>query len=293
MLTTFADWTDLEKLVEWQGPSWIFLGDRPETAKECFSHFNLIMGVSAISKSRDRHGAGTYKFDSRGMPRAQNKNRKLRLTSVYTNCGWEGPWRVGVALHATRAHGDPIVMMEMIAAADLKKKFEANASANRTRMSLKEPKVTPLKMLSKVKECLKSEESMFRFDLFELNQRCVELLRRVQKICVEKSPLDYHDYEIDQRLNWLFAHMLAGHAGAKRAHPTRFIDTCLLVEELVDAEAGIEIEKAKGRCFTDGDVTKEVKDDFKTPFEDNILVSDRRTFGRMIIVGEDGNATFL
>jgi hypothetical protein len=53
----------------------------------------------------------------------------------------------------------------------------------------------------------------------------VELLRRIQTICVEQSPIDYEDYEGDVKANGVISHMLAGEIGGPtlpRYQPTRF-----------------------------------------------------------------------
>ncbi|KAE9375177.1 hypothetical protein N431DRAFT_463284 [Stipitochalara longipes BDJ] len=33
------EWIDLEKVIEWQDPSWVFVGDRPKLPTECFRHY--------------------------------------------------------------------------------------------------------------------------------------------------------------------------------------------------------------------------------------------------------------
>jgi hypothetical protein len=147
--------------------------------------------------------------------------------------------------------------------------------------------------MSILKECFKAEEAIFRFDMFKMNERCVNVLRRIQKVCVERSPLDYNDYEGDRNLNECFSHMVAGVLGLERHQPTRFKEACDMLEEIVDAGGSAEFDKAKGRCFIEGDGTKKVTDDFKTPFTDNILFSDRDMFSHIFIQDRDGGFTIL
>ena len=70
---------------------------------------------------------------------------------------------------------------------------------------------------------------------------------------------------------------LGGKAGLLEDHcqPTRFEEACLLLQEVAEVEGGTDFNNAKARCFTDGDGTKKVTDDFNTPGEDNILLSER------------------
>jgi hypothetical protein len=235
-----------------------------------------------------------HDFEARGVPQAQRKNRKFRLMSRYAELGCSG-WnagKIGAPRYTpTRARGDPIVMLEMLVAKTLEEKLDG------TKISpYKARKLAPLAMLSILKECFKAEELVFRFDFLTLNQRCVELLRRIQKVCLEQSPLDYPNvkYAGDQQVNNCFMHMVAGEFGLERNQPTRFEETCLLLQEVVEAEGAAEFDRAKTRCFTESDDTKKVTDDFKTPDEDNILLSERimSMFGGVIIDGGEEGLTF-
>lgn len=108
-------------------------------------------------------------------------------------------------------------MLEMLVAKYLESKVDqaGKAPTNERKHSPTQPTVHPLTMLSIFKDCLKSEESIIRFDLFTLNQRCVKLLWKVQAVCVEQSPLDYpvEKYSGDRQLNGCVSHMMAGVLG--------------------------------------------------------------------------------
>jgi predicted nucleic acid-binding protein len=69
--------------------------------------------------------------------------------------------------------------------------------------------------------------------------------------------------------------MIAGEFGLDRDQLTRFEEAYLLLQEVVEAEGVIEFDKVETHCFTEGDGTKKVTDDFKTPLEDNTLFSER------------------
>lgn len=144
-------------------------------------------------------------------------------------------------------------------------------------------------MISIFKDCLKSEETVFRFDLLTLNERCVELLRNVQKLCVELSPLDYPlaEYGHDRDVNSCFLHLLAGVAGMKREQPLRFNEVCLIVKETVKKFGAEEYKNATSRCFIKGDGSMKVTDAFYTPFEDNIPISERIKYSRIVVDDPD------
>jgi hypothetical protein len=282
-------------VIDWQGSSWIFLGERPENLGDCFRHYNLVMGVSTVAWAMTRRGKRAYNFEARGMPHSQRKNRKLRLMSRYADLGCSGfqfGYRGTQRGAPTRASEDPLVMLEMIVAKSFEDKRDTTTNpSNKVSKFSNQPKLAPLAMLSILKECFKSEEVIFRFDMFSINERCVNLLRQIQKVCVEQSPLDYprDQYGDDRNVNFCFSHMVAGVLGLKRHQPYRFTEACEMLEEVVDAESAVEFEKAKGRCFIEGDGTKKVTDDFKTP----ILFSERSNFSRIIIVDEEGGFTIL
>jgi hypothetical protein len=176
------------------------------------------MGVSATILSRDRHGKSTLRLNKKTkLPISQKKNRKLRHMSTYFDLMYaikEGA-KPGVPRWViTRAAGEPLAMLEMLVGKCLESNIEKAASSSNcgNKGSSIRPKVHPLRMISTFKDCLKSEEEIFRFDLLALNQRCVEMLRKSQAFCVEQSPMDYpkNEYGGDGQLNNCFSHMIAG-----------------------------------------------------------------------------------
>lgn len=286
-------WTDLEKVIEWQGPSWVFVGDRPQGPGEALRHYNLVMGISAAALSKDRRGNSTLRLHKNAtLPMSQKKNRKFRTVSKYVDKLAESapPGKLcGQRFTYTRAEKEPLVMLEMLVQQVLKDGAETAATTPSMGAQAlpSQRKVHPLKMMSIFRDVLKSEEEIFRFDLFNLNERCVKLLRKVQAFCVEQSPLDYpmDEFGDDSKLNDCFSHMLAGVVGSERHQPTRFEEACVLVKEVVDLEGDFEYRNAKSRCFVEGDGNKKATDPFHTSPEDDILLRDRTMFG--IIFGMD------
>ncbi|TVY84824.1 hypothetical protein LSUE1_G002099 [Lachnellula suecica] len=296
LISRCLEWTDIEKVIEWQGASWIFMGDRPKTAQSCFRHLGLVMGVSATVMSRDRRGKPTVRMhkNSRAtsLPISQKRNRKLRLMSTYVDLMNKEPqsqWKTGgVRWVPTRAATEPLVMLEMLVA----KYLDSNTSTTPALGSntSTHPKAHPLSMLTVFKESLKSEEAVFRFDLLGLNQRCVELLLGVQRVCIVQSPLDYpwDEYSADREIGECVSHMLAGELGLERKQPTRFFEASGMVRDVIRVFGNEEYQKSRSRCFIKGDGNKKVTDAFLTPYEDVVLLSERAQYGRIII--DDGSS---
>ncbi|TVY36175.1 hypothetical protein LOCC1_G005951 [Lachnellula occidentalis] len=282
------EWIDFEKVIQWQSPSWIFVGDRPQSPEDCFRHYSLVMGTSATAFSKDRRGKSTHRLHNTSqttmVPMSQKRNRRLKFVSTYVDLMYEfvrkgkyGGFRSG----GTRAATEPLVMLEMLVAKYLK----TNAETAGVVVSTAQRKVHPLSMITIFKDCLKSEEAMLRFDLLALNQRCVELLRKVQRYCVELSPLDYprDEYDSDGSLNSCFIRLLAGESGLECYQPTRFYEACLTVKEMIAEVGDEEYGKSQSRSFINEDGGKKVTDPFHTPTEDVMSLAMRSNFGRIII----------
>jgi len=260
------------------------------------------MGISATVFSRDRKGKSTLRLHKTAkgtsLKISQNKNRKLRLMSTYTELMNEAPKARtrpnGIRWLHTRAATEPLVMLEMLVSKCLESNAEGAASVPSapTKNPSVQPKVHPLAMISMFKDHLKSEEEIFRFDLLALNQRCVELLLKMQNICLKRSPLDYplDEYGGDRWANSCFSHMMAGEMGLERQQPTRFREACLLVKEVIEGMGDEEYRKSRARRFIKGDSNKKVTDTFSSPVADIVLFSDRTKYSRAILtVGPPGS----
>jgi hypothetical protein len=205
----------------------------------------------------------------------------------------------GIRWLPTRAATEPLVMLEMLVSKYLESNAEAAGKVTTmpNKNSSMRPKVHPLSMISIFKDHLKSEEEIFRFDLLTLNQRCAELLLKIQTICLEQSPLDYprDEYDGDRLANSCFSHMMAGELGLERQQPTRFREACLLVKGVIEEVGDEEYRKSRARRFIKGDGNKKVTDSFSTPGADIVLFSERTKFGRMILVEDspEGEITFI
>lgn len=150
------EWTDLEKVIELQTPTYVFVGDRPKNPGGCFRHYQLVMGTSATALSRDRCGNSTLRLHrNRSVPIAQKKNRKLNLMSKYVDLLNFSPENAKPGTPRwlpTRAVEEPLVMLEMLVTNYLERNIRQLAAPNRNTSSSR-PKVHPLRMISIFKDC--------------------------------------------------------------------------------------------------------------------------------------------
>lgn len=121
VISRSTEWTDLEKMINWEGSTYIFLGTRPEDPGECFRHYQFVMGVSVIARGKDRRGKSTAKLTSKGnLPISKNMARKFHLMSRFAELEVTESGRHldpgSPRFTATRAAEDRIAMLEMIVA---------------------------------------------------------------------------------------------------------------------------------------------------------------------------------
>jgi hypothetical protein len=191
-----SEWIDFEKMIEWQGSSWVFLGERPQESLMFFRQLSLVTGMSATAFAQDRNGKSTFNSKSRLLPVSKKGVRRLLLAPLYSklrNAGGKEKVHPGTQRwQLTRARDDPLVMLEMVVIKSLEKQqailSRASSGSNKRHCKVTPHKLAPLSMIKIFKDCFQEEEIIFRFDLLRLNERCVKLLRKIQKVCVTESP---------------------------------------------------------------------------------------------------------
>jgi hypothetical protein len=177
----------------------------------------------------------------------QRLHRRLSPISRYLNASHTIE---GFKMKPNRASENPFVMMErLVNQLSNSKDISCPANPNNEKKSNETYVTTPIQSLRVFKEALKEDDLPLRFDLMSLNWRCIQLLRRIQKICVEQSPTDYpaKDYDGDDKINVVIMQMLAGVAGVPRRQPTRFPEACALVREFTAREGNLEYMLAQER----------------------------------------------
>jgi hypothetical protein len=146
--------------------------------------------------------------------------------------------------------------------------------------------MTPLQSLKVFKQALKEDDLSLRFDLMSMNWRCVQLLRRIQKICSEQSPRDYpaRKWGGDYALNGFITHMFTGIAGVERDEPTQFWEACVEVFHIIAREGNVEYLAAEARTGIVKSTTVDPKDDpeeFEDPDQNFIPPKFRKNMQQM------------
>jgi hypothetical protein len=88
LLPKNAVWADVEYLIQKQDESYIFVGDRPQTMKDCAKRFLLAIGVSATKLARtDRTGASIDLLTADMVPVSKNR-RQMPYFSTFVQQLW-------------------------------------------------------------------------------------------------------------------------------------------------------------------------------------------------------------
>ncbi|KAF2818966.1 hypothetical protein CC86DRAFT_413345 [Ophiobolus disseminans] len=242
-------WADLDYIIEKHGDAYLFVGHRPTKLFDCFRHMSLSFGTctSSFSAEKKRNVNSRYLKRQQDPPSIQKLHRRLNPISRYA--------QAGVKLDAstfrpTRAADDTFVMMELLVNRLVNSKdITCPADPQDESAAQKIRHMSPIQSLTIFKQALKEDDFPLRLDLMSLKWRCIKLLRGIQKICLEQSPLDcpLEQWEGDRHLNGFIRHMFAGVAGVKRAQPTRFTEACALVVDAIIREGNAEYLKAEAR----------------------------------------------
>lgn len=257
-------WSDLDYIIRRQGEAFIFVGGRPTKLFDCFRRLAITNGVSPSIFSLDKNwnpNSRKIKQLESGIELADADMRRTRFlqrrfqpmsryVQLYTHLD-------GTKVKLSRAADEPGAMLEQIVQKilDSEKKPGTEKRADR--------KLSPVESMKVFKNALKEDEFALRFDMMTLNHRCLELLRRIEYICVTRSPLEYppHEYGHDKNLIDVCCHMLAGVAGVPSMQSTRFREACQEISALIASEGNSEYLKAESRVGIIRTTAANLKDD--------------------------------
>jgi hypothetical protein len=285
-LLMVSAWADINFIIKKHGDAHLFVGERPKKLFNCFRRMCLAFGLGASQFSMNKN----KKADSRDLkmqrdPQSiQKLHRRLHPMSRYAHSSQA--LNDGV-LKPTRAAADSFVMMELLVNRLLNSKdISCPANPNNEKGYQKNHFMTPLQSLKIFKQALKEDDLPLRFDLISMNWRCVLLLRRIQKICLEKSPLDYpvEKWGGDDGINSIICHMFAAVAGIEHKQPSRFREACIEVLDIIDREGNVEYMKANARRgIIQGTAVdpKEDPEDFEDPDQNFVLPKCRKNIPHM------------
>jgi hypothetical protein len=280
---TDLKWADLDYIVGKYGDSWLFTGERPKTLRSCVIQLGLSFGDNLSMYSRNKK----METDSRIMKRIKNRGedpgprflkRQLMCISRYAQLSERIE---GKKCMLSRAAEDPGVMLEMLV-----NKYLDTEDVNRSADPYNEKKtkehriMTPLQSFTVFKTALKADDFPLRFNMIDLNERCVELFRRIQRVCLERSPLDYplDQYGADKDLVAVLGHMFIGIANSEITQFSRFRDACELLAEVINKDGNVEYLKAEAWTGIVSGTAVSLKDDpeeLENPIHDQVPIMIR------------------
>ncbi|KAF2119827.1 hypothetical protein BDV96DRAFT_595451 [Lophiotrema nucula] len=241
-------WEDLDYMINMQGSDYVFAGARPKTALECCRRQGLVFGEPASKWALDKSGRShsrewerESKTGERVYPGKKYRMRWLRMTSKWVRECWiMGP----DSLSASRAQEDPLHMLECHVRHYIEERPSKQGSGVNSNM-------TALQSLQVLKDVLKDDEFILRFDLTAMNRKCIDLFRRIQSFCIAESPEYYVVEQVsgDRRIKVMLDKILIGEAMPymRDGSPSHFIEVCVQLAKLIHGEGNAELMKAEAR----------------------------------------------
>lgn len=160
-------WADIDYLIEKQGESYMFVGDRPTTMFKCSVQLRLACGISLSTLWREKAAVIDHRLQ------VQVPSRDPRYLKIFSALDQEFERRNG---EFERAAFDPICMMERL----IINHMQETRKKRYTRLQHQEKGLTPLQTLSVFKKAMKADEFAVRFDVSTLNTVCIQLMRAIQ-----------------------------------------------------------------------------------------------------------------
>ncbi|KXT03428.1 hypothetical protein AC578_1554 [Pseudocercospora eumusae] len=166
-------WPDMDYLISVHTPQHIFVGEPPTDAGEYLNRFLLAMGVSASNFARNRRPGG------RALPALSEKGpRCLKTTSPVKDVF--GPKYI----HRT-SEAVPLTMPNLLAMLAVASKAERTSTPSvalrdLARESIFRKQLTPIELLTIVREGVAAEELHLLFDYFGMHQKGYEVLQALR-----------------------------------------------------------------------------------------------------------------
>jgi hypothetical protein len=265
-------WADMDHLIEEQGSVWIFVGKRPDHGKEFFSHLHHAFGKGTRVFAKD-HNPERAKIDSTRYWTKPGTNRKLRYPARLVETQLNIRSKDGRLMGPSRAWDDFVSLTgEVVARFRCDKGLEKWATHS----------LTYIEMLKTFKDALRADEFPLAFNYLSLYLRCMCLLRRIQKHCLEEAPFDYAREEYDTNgldMNNVVSHMMLDLAGTKRVHGSMFPQAVEFMRQVIADEGEKELTRTYSRLAgvkeSDRCPMDEEEPLFEDPVEDGVHFEDR------------------
>ena len=170
-------WPDMDTFIQVHGEEYIFIGGRPKTAVESLKKLYLATGLRDPSQfapdSRVRNK--TIRSAASTKANARLMQSSMAVVTIYSDRYLDdGPSKISVDNLAK--------LLKEISPKNSQKKIEDDSQLQLVRRQWEVSRqFGALQLLAAVKEGMYAEEPLLQYNYFGMHQRCIELLRLIQK----------------------------------------------------------------------------------------------------------------
>ncbi|KAF1920956.1 hypothetical protein BDU57DRAFT_509462 [Ampelomyces quisqualis] len=281
LLSHDIKWPDMDHVIRKQGSDWIFVGQRPKQGMEFSTQFHLAFGIGIHKFAKD-YNSDRAKIDSKRSWQKRGTNRKLRNHARQVEVLFQRRAKDARQMAPTRATDETMAYVGEIVANFL----HDTAGLERQAMT----GMTSVEILHQYKLAIQADNVALKFNIMSLYLRCIELLRRIQRYCLEHAPYDYVKEEFDRDaldMNQILPHIFLDLVGYPRHHEPMFPKAVEFLRETIEKHGNRELELVKSRLLDvqsqDRSGREEAEPSFQNPQEDSISFETRAMFGDCLI----------
>jgi len=227
-------WADMDWLIEQQGSEWIFMGEKLEHSADIGQRIMLVMGIRVPKFDKD------YKLHKSGKDSVSRVSaaRRLSFHARYFESACDREPRDKKHRHV---EGDAEIRKETLA------KLEWLIKDDQMKSKSVCKNVSSLDKLHFFKRVVGEDEITLRFDVMELNVRCIQILLKVYQYARAVAPRDYPPaiFKSDMWLVAAVAHMLYD-MGEKKARkdPWIFPVVGIMLRKMIEKEGDSALKGA-------------------------------------------------
>ncbi|KAL9109590.1 MAG: hypothetical protein Q9227_005770 [Pyrenula ochraceoflavens] len=195
-----AQWPDMDILIDMQGETRVFVGSAPTTVDESLKRITLIMGYSAGNLTRRGNRQQGLQESTRGPRGLASTAPVSRIFRDQLN----DSDKATAALHQVEE------LFKLAAARD-RLAPEKHSTAKILRRMVEKTTLTPIQLLTYLRDSIASEVPDLYFDYLSFHRRCWQLHRAIdtaiQADLIEKVGPGYmeHEYHLPWLTPWIFS----------------------------------------------------------------------------------------
>ncbi|KAH7135234.1 hypothetical protein B0J11DRAFT_502074 [Dendryphion nanum] len=246
LLPCDTKWQDIDFIIDHQGEKHLFVGSRPQAINKIYTAHCIARGMSLTKLTTTHQGQPSQLHN----PKNTGKSRALEPMAIYASVTRKWKDR---RIVETRAQGDIGALREQVVAAYIARHpHETEIQDTETSPTTRKKKrnytpLSPLQILQTFARALHADALPLSFNLFALNERCLRTLREVRDYCVAEAPELYERdrFAMDTQLGGFVSFLFYVHASGFAQD--EFPAACKILRKVVEAEGGLELERARER----------------------------------------------